>query len=179
MIGVRVAAAAGHDRITTTPVEQEMRVDRADAAWVGAQVVLLAAIGIGLPLADGGPGRIDAPALRWVGATLLVGCGAIGVVAMRQLGRQLVVQPTPIGDGSVVDTGLYGIVRHPIYLAVLTGATGVALAWPSVTGLVLVVALAVLLGRKSAHEERLLVAAHPDYADYCRRVRWKLVPGIR
>ncbi len=156
-----------------------MLVDRTDAAWVGAQAVLLAAIGLGLPLADGGPGRIDAPVLRWIGAALVVLAVVIGVVAMRQLGRQLVVQPTPIADSSMVDHGLYGIVRHPIYLAVLTGATGVALVYASATGVVLVLCLAVLLDRKSAHEERLLVAVHPDYVDYRRRVRWKLVPGLR
>lgn len=154
-------------------------MDRTDTAWVTAQVLLLAAIGIGLPLADGGPGRIDAPALRWLGAVFMVAGVALGLVAMRQLGHQLVVQPTPIRDGAVIERGLYGVVRHPIYLAVLMLMTGVALAWPSVMGLILVAALALLLDRKSAHEERLLETAHPDYEDYRRRVRWKLVPGVR
>lgn len=50
---------------------------------------------------------------------------------------------------------------------------------PSVAGLLIIAAAAVFFDRRSAYEERLLVATYADYDVYRARVRWKLVPGIR
>lgn len=154
-------------------------MNRRDAAWLAGQAVVLVVVLVGLPLADGGPGRLDVPGARAVGIAVAAAGVVLGVVAMRQLGRQLVPQPTPISGGTLVDHGVYGRVRHPIYTAVLVVCTGVVVALSSVTGVVVLVAVAAFFDRKSAHEESLLEAAHPTYAAYRARVPWKLVPGVR
>ncbi|MGH6725465.1 MAG: methyltransferase family protein [Pseudolabrys sp.] len=78
----------------------------------------------------------------------------------------------------VVSTGLYGIVRHPMYAGalLLIGATPLALGsyWDL---LVAVAALPALLWRL-LDEERILVRDLPGYADYCRQVRYRLIPGV-
>ena len=154
-------------------------MSRPDMGWLAGQLVVLVVVLVVLPLAGGGPGRIQVPGAPVVGAAIVFGGVVWGIVAMRQLGRQLVPQPTPIEGGSLVDAGVYGVVRHPIYTAVLAVCTGVVVAVSSLTGLALLAAAFVFFDRKSAFEEGLLLAAHPDYAAYRTRVPWKLVPGIR
>jgi len=78
----------------------------------------------------------------------------------------------------VVSTGVYGWVRHPMYL----GATLMFVGGPLVTGaisaLVVGLALAVLLAVRSLDEEALLARELPGYAEYRRRVRYRLVPFV-
>lgn len=100
------------------------------------------------------------------------------MAAMVRLGRQLVPQPSPIADGELVTHGLYGIVRHPIYTAVLLLITGALLRTPSLTGGVVLVAAVVFFDRKAAYEERLLTATYPDYAAYREAVPHRLLPGV-
>lgn len=154
-------------------------MSRRDAAWLAGQALVLVVVLVALPLADGGPGRFDVPGARVVGIAVAVVGVLLGVVAMVQLGRQLVPQPTPVAGGTLVDRGVYGKVRHPIYSAVLVVCAGVVVAIPSVTGVVVLLAGVAFFDRKSAYEESLLEDAHPAYAAYRQRVPWKLVPGIR
>jgi len=81
-------------------------------------------------------------------------------------------------DQPVVSTGLYGIVRHPMYLgaALLLGATPVALGslWALIPA---AGAIAGLIWRL-LEEERFLVAALAGYAEYRRRIRCRLVPFL-
>ena len=78
----------------------------------------------------------------------------------------------------VVSTGVYGWVRHPMYL----GATLMFVGGPLVTGaisaLVVGLALVVLLAVRSLDEEALLTRELPGYAEYRRRVRYRLVPFV-
>lgn len=150
-----------------------------DGLWIAGQVVVLVVSFVVVPLVDGGIGRLDLPGQRVVGLALLVVAVSVGIVAMRQLGAQLVPQPTPIHGGEVVDHGLYGVVRHPIYLAVLLACAGSLTLVASLTGLVVLAAAVLFFDRKAAWEESLLVAAYPGYVDYQRRVRFRLLPGLR
>lgn len=78
----------------------------------------------------------------------------------------------------VVDTGVYGWVRHPLYAGNLLFFAGAAL-WLGSTAAALgvLVQLAFTLARIGI-EERHLRASLPDYADYARRVRGRLVPFV-
>lgn len=151
---------------------------RPDMMWLAGQAVLLFTAFVVIPVTDGIAGRIDVDA-RPVGAVLVVLAVVIGVSAVLRLGRQLVPQPTPVQDGDLIDTGMYRVVRHPIYLAVLIGVAGAVAWWLSIAGLVLLVVAFVFFDRKSTYEERLLAAAYPGYPQYRAKVRWKLVPGVR
>ena len=79
----------------------------------------------------------------------------------------------------VVASGPYAYVRHPGYLAgiVIILASGLALGSWLAALLVIVSSLPFLLYR-AITEDRVLQAELPGYADYARRVRWRLVPGI-
>lgn len=154
-------------------------LSRSDLAWLAGQGLLFLLAFIVVPSFDGGPGRIRLPGSRPVG-TAIFGLGVVlGLASFRALGRQLVPQPTPINDGELVERGPYGVVRHPIYTAVLLLIVGGLARTPSATGAAVGLASAVFFDRKSAHEEGLLVASYPGYPDYARRVPWKLLPGVR
>ena len=78
----------------------------------------------------------------------------------------------------VIATGVYGFVRHPLYLGVLLMMFGSPLLLGSVVGLLIsVVAAAVLVGRIIG-EERMLVDELEGYEDYRIKVRYRLLPLI-
>lgn len=78
----------------------------------------------------------------------------------------------------VVDTGPYRYVRHPGYIAALFLFFGMALALGSFWASAPAALATALLVVRTSWEDRLLRAELPGYADYARRVRWRLVPGL-
>ena len=79
----------------------------------------------------------------------------------------------------VVASGPYAYVRHPGYLAgiVIILTSGLALGSWLAALLVIASSMPFVLYR-AVSEDRILQAELPGYADYARRVRWRLVPGI-
>lgn len=78
----------------------------------------------------------------------------------------------------VVSTGLYGIVRHPMYLGALVMCVGLPLALGSYWGLLIVAVVVPVLVLRIGDEETMLVAELEGYDDYRRRVRSRLIPLI-
>ena len=78
----------------------------------------------------------------------------------------------------VIDTGLYGVVRHPMYVGALIMFLATPIALGSWWGLVPVALLAAAIAWRLIDEENFLVRNLPGYADYRRRVRARLVPGV-
>jgi protein-S-isoprenylcysteine O-methyltransferase Ste14 len=109
----------------------------------------------------------------------LIAAGLISLFAgFRGLGKSLNANPVPNQDGVLVTTGIYSVVRHPIYLGLLiitlglvvsSGVWGQALAW---------LALAILLTYKMRWEEQLLTAKYKGYADYMTKVP-AIIPGLK
>lgn len=81
-------------------------------------------------------------------------------------------------EQKVISTGLYGIVRHPMYMGALLFVLGLPLALGSWWGLLFVPAIAALLAWRLVEEERLLVQSLAGYSDYRNRVRYRLVPLV-
>lgn len=83
-------------------------------------------------------------------------------------------------DGQrVVDTGVYAFIRHPLYAGNLVTFSGLALwlgSYAALTGVA--VMLAFTLARIMLLEEPHLLRALPDYADYAKRVRARLIPFL-
>jgi len=81
-------------------------------------------------------------------------------------------------DQQVISTGLYGVVRHPMYLGalILFFATPVALG--SYWTVLLVPFLFAVLVARLLDEEQFLLANLPGYSDYCRKVRHHILPFI-
>lgn len=87
-----------------------------------------------------------------------------------------VVQVTQ--NQSVISTGPYAYVRHPMYAAGLLFFIATPLALGSYWGLVVFVAALPALIWRLLDEERLLAKNLPGYRDYCAKVRWRLIPGV-
>lgn len=78
----------------------------------------------------------------------------------------------------LVDTGLYGRIRHPFYTGFLVALFGLALWLESyAAAIALPVVLASLVARMSV-EEKHLCETLPGYAEYMERVRHRLIPGV-
>jgi len=118
-------------------------------------------------------------AVSVAGAVLLLFGYAIVVAATYQNSFIVpyVADQTDRGQ-TVVDTGVYGVVRHPLYAGLVPLFAGIALWLESYAGLVaMVVPLAVLVARIVV-EEKSLRQTLPGYTDYMTRVRYRLVPFI-
>jgi len=84
-----------------------------------------------------------------------------------------------ISEGQkVISTGLYGFVRHPMYLGALILTAGVPLALGSYWGLVIVVVVLPVLALRIVDEEKMLVGEFQGYSNYRQTVRFRLVPGL-
>ncbi|HMJ56897.1 MAG TPA: isoprenylcysteine carboxylmethyltransferase family protein [Polyangiaceae bacterium] len=78
----------------------------------------------------------------------------------------------------VVSGGVYGVVRHPMYLGAVLMFIGGPLLLGAVTALAAGVALSVLLAVRIVDEERLLSKDLPGYDEYRQRVRYRLLPWV-
>jgi len=78
----------------------------------------------------------------------------------------------------VVSTGLYAIVRHPMYATASLYLLGTPLALGSYWGVVPFLAMIPFLIWRLLDEERLLAAELPGYVEYQRKVRYRLVPFV-
>lgn len=145
--------------------------------WVIAQLVLLAAILL-LPF---GAREVWAAPLADVARPLGLLSGALGLlivgVAAFYLGNNLTIFPRPKPEGTLTQSGIYAVVRHPMYCGVILSAVGWSLWQTSSLALLVSFALILFFDRKAAQEESWLQAHYPNYAEYRRRVK-KLIPFI-
>jgi protein-S-isoprenylcysteine O-methyltransferase Ste14 len=79
---------------------------------------------------------------------------------------------------TVVSTGPYHYVRHPMYAAFLLYALGTPLLLGAWYGLVLGVILVLGAARRAVLEERTLREELQGYTDYMRQVKYRLIPGV-
>jgi protein-S-isoprenylcysteine O-methyltransferase Ste14 len=83
------------------------------------------------------------------------------------------------GEGQrVIDSGLYGVVRHPFYAGMLLVYVGAALWLGSSAGAIAAIGFLVLTLARVVIEERWLRAHVAGYGDYARRVRGRLIPYV-
>ena len=144
--------------------------------WVVLQIVLLVAIvGAGfLGPAWDGPARVVG-AITGV-ALIVLGLGLVagGGLALR---RQLTAYPRPVPGGRLIEDGVFGLVRHPMYGGGVIVALGWGLAMASPLAIAGALVLAVFFDLKSRREEAWLAEQFAGYAAYQRRTR-RLIPWI-
>jgi protein-S-isoprenylcysteine O-methyltransferase Ste14 len=99
---------------------------------------------------------------------------AIVVAAKISLGRSFGLMPANRG---VVSSGLYRAVRHPIYFGYLISHIAFLLSNPTAWNAGVLVTADIALVLRSLCEERTL-GRDPRYTEYCRMVRWRLLPGV-
>jgi protein-S-isoprenylcysteine O-methyltransferase Ste14 len=82
------------------------------------------------------------------------------------------------GDQELASTGLYGLVRHPMYSGNVIMMVGIPLALGSYWGLVFVIPGVVVLALRIRDEEELLKRELTGYGEYTEQVHYRLVPYV-
>jgi protein-S-isoprenylcysteine O-methyltransferase Ste14 len=78
----------------------------------------------------------------------------------------------------VITTGPYRLVRHPMYVGVITLFFAIPLALGSLYGLLPGVGLAIAIIIRTYLEDKTLHKELPGYPEYSRKTRYRLLPGI-
>lgn len=115
--------------------------------------------------------------VSWAGAVLfLFSYGLYGLVLRENayLSRTIEVQQ----GQRVVDTGLYAIVRHPMYAATVVLFLSMPLILGSVLSLLVMGLYVPLIVRRILNEEAVLQKGLPGYAAYQKKVPWRLLPYV-
>lgn len=81
-------------------------------------------------------------------------------------------------EQKVIDTGLYGVIRHPMYTATILMFLSVSLILGSLIGLVIFLAYPVIIVMRIGNEEKVLEEGLDGYRYYKQRVRYRLIPFI-
>lgn len=113
----------------------------------------------------------------WLGAGVFLAGYALYAEVLREnayLSRTVEVQE----NQHVVDTGLYGIVRHPMYAATLLLFLSMPIVLGSPFAFVILLAYLPIIARRIQNEEQVLAAGLEGYSAYMQRVRWRLVPHV-
>jgi protein-S-isoprenylcysteine O-methyltransferase Ste14 len=142
--------------------------------FVIAQAVLILAVLVA-PKLDGR--NVFLSGISAAGGLLcIVGMGFV-VLGSIALGRNLSPFPKPKENGSLVESGIFSVVRHPIYSGFSLAAFGWSLIWNSIAALVAALLLVAFFDIKARREERWLEEKFPGYAAYKSRVK-KLIPFV-
>ena len=117
--------------------------------------------------------------LQALGLALIVACMVFAWLTFREntFAAPVVRIQTERGQKAVT-TGPYALVRHPMYAGALLFMIGQPLLLGSWWALAAAPVLVLLMAIRAVGEERELARALPGYADYMKRVRFRLIPGV-
>lgn len=146
---------------TTTPRQPS------GMAWVIVQMLLLAAAVVAGPWWRG---TAAMPFSRVIGALFFLYAAWTGLGGVGRLGRNRTPMPAPRADSELITTGIYGLMRHPLYASMMAMGLGWAFLWSSLPALGIAVVLIGFLHAKARYEERLLREKFSDYARYAAGV---------
>ncbi len=78
----------------------------------------------------------------------------------------------------VIDTGLYGIVRHPMYAITILLFLTMPLILGSIVSFVIFLVYPIIISKRIKNEEKVLEKELIGYADYKKKVKYKVIPFI-
>ena len=160
-----MAPALSHVSTAIKPSPPQSKPD--GKAWVIVQMLLLTALLLISPWMRGH----WPPVLSFgFGSALMLYAAITGLAGVFRLGRNRTPRPQPRAGGELVTTGIYGLLRHPLYASMMAMGSGWALLWSSSAGSALAVTFIIFLHAKARHEEKLLHAAYSGYAAYAQQV---------
>ncbi|MBQ6318499.1 MAG: isoprenylcysteine carboxylmethyltransferase family protein [Lachnospiraceae bacterium] len=115
--------------------------------------------------------------VSYAGAIIFLAAYALYAEVLREnayLSRTVEVQQ----DQKVIDTGLYGVVRHPMYMSTLLLFLAMPLVLGSIISFVITLAYVPIIAKRIGNEEKVLEDGLPGYAEYKNKVKRKVVPFI-
>jgi len=118
------------------------------------------------------------PVLTYLGIVLDVGSLWLFWRTHSDLGKNWSVSLDLRERHTLVTTGVYGVVRHPMYAGALIYLLGTPLALGSYWGLAVLAVMTPILIWRLVDEERVLDERLPGYSDYKRKVQYRLLPGV-
>jgi protein-S-isoprenylcysteine O-methyltransferase Ste14 len=142
--------------------------------WVIAQAILLLVFAL-LPPNRTGSIELDSSIWQYISWILTAIFGILAIVflgrSLFDLGQNLTPLPHPRDEGQLVKTGIYGLVRHPMYSGVIYLALAYAswqMSWVHLVGSIVLFAF---FDAKSRKEEVWLTEKFSDYATYFTAVK--------
>ncbi len=115
--------------------------------------------------------------VSWAAAAVFLLAYALYAEVLREnvwLSRTVEVQE----NQTVIDTGLYGVVRHPMYMSTLLLFLSMPLVLGSVLSLVIMLAYIPIIAKRICNEEKVLESGLAGYAEYRKRIRYKVIPFV-
>ena len=115
--------------------------------------------------------------LVWAAAVLFLLGYLLYAEVLREnayLSRTIEVQE----NQKVIDTGLYGVVRHPMYAATILLFLAMPLVLGSPLSFVIMLLYLPIIAKRIRNEEAVLEQGLAGYADYKQRVKYRVFPGI-
>ena len=113
----------------------------------------------------------------WTAAALFILSYILYAEVLREneyLSRTIEVQE----GQKVIDTGLYGIVRHPMYMATVIMFLSMQLVLGSPISFVIMLGYIPVIAKRISNEEDILTTGLDGYKEYKTRVRYKVIPFI-
>jgi protein-S-isoprenylcysteine O-methyltransferase Ste14 len=171
--------------LRTNPVALERRMTGGPAAEARpAQKVVMAGLYLSfiamfvVSALDHRFGWSTPPAAVCVVGDVLVAIGLVMVVLVIIQNNYAATTVRVESGQTVVSSGLYGLVRHPMYTANVIMMIGLPLSLGSYWGLVFVAPGLMVLASRIRDEEKLLEGELAGYREYTQKVRYRLVPGM-
>lgn len=113
----------------------------------------------------------------WLAAVLFLACYLLYAEVLREntyLSRTIEVQE----NQKVIDTGLYGIVRHPMYLATTVLFLAMPLVLASPISFLIMLLYIPLIAKRIKNEEKVLEEGLEGYREYEQRVKYRVIPFV-
>ena len=113
----------------------------------------------------------------WAAAGLFLVCYLLYAEVLREntyLSRTIEVQE----NQKVIDTGLYGVVRHPMYMATTVLFLAMPLVLASLVSFLIMLLYIPLIAKRIKNEEMVLEEGLEGYKEYKQRVKYKVIPFI-
>ncbi len=160
---------------------------RRGRSLVGGQTLVLLALALAslflvwfLPFADRRQilTFTGSPALRYLGLAMCCLGIAVRLLALGKLGRWFSAYVTLQDDHQLVQSGIYGVIRHPLYLSLLLAAPGFALVFASMLALPILLVAVVFVTIRFRQEEDLLESHFGSEFRAYRRRTGALLPRI-
>jgi protein-S-isoprenylcysteine O-methyltransferase Ste14 len=131
-----------------------------------------------LPAVDHRLGWSQMPPIGIVAGNVLMLLGWIGIFLVFRENSFAASTIEAASDQSVISSGPYAVIRHPMYAAALLMLIGIPIALGSWWGVLVVVAIVPAIVWRLLDEENFLVRHLPDYVAYQGRVRFRLLPFV-
>ena len=115
--------------------------------------------------------------ISWVAAGIFLIAYALYAEVLREnayLSRTIEVQE----NQKVIDTGLYGVVRHPMYMSTLLLFLAMPLVLGSIPSFAVMLLYIPIIAKRIRNEEKVLEEGLDGYAEYKKKVKYKVIPYL-